>query len=250
MTNTDNIPDQGNASEIALSVVMPAYNEEGSIQEAVEEVQEHILSQIPGSELTVVDDGSRDNTGPLLDEIAAVNNRVHVIHQENGGHAAALMTGLSSTSGKYIMLLDSDRQIALDDFHEHWKLANEGYDCVFGVRRQRHDPQLRLWLTRIIRYALQVFFGVKIYDANIPYKLLRRNVWDDASKLIPADTLAPSLFLAIFARKMSYRVHYTDVMHKERSTGEVSIRRWKLLKFCARGFVQMLEFRKRLQHAG
>lgn len=249
--NTNEIsPAHNSAVQSTLSVIMPAYNEEGSIRDAVEDVEQHILSQVPGAMLIVVDDGSRDTTGALLDELVEKNNRVRVIHQQNGGHAAALMTGLSDSAGEYIMLLDSDRQIPLDDFALHWQLVNDGYDCVFGVRRQRHDPQLRLWLTRFIRLALQAVFNVKIYDANIPYKLLRRTVWNEASKLIPPDTLAPSLFLAIFAKKKNYRVHEVDVPHMERATGEVSIRRLKLLKFCIRGFIQMLSFRQRLRYAG
>jgi glycosyltransferase involved in cell wall biosynthesis len=239
---------QNSTDGVPLSVIMPAYNEEGSIRDAVADVEQHILSQVSGAELIVVDDGSVDNTGALLDELAVRNSRVRVIHQQNGGHAAALMTGLSSSTSEYIMLLDSDRQIPLDDFATHWQFVNDGYDCVFGVRRQRHDPQLRLWLTRVIRYALQALFNVTIYDANIPYKLLRRTVWEEASKLIPPDTLAPSLFLAIFAKKKDYRVHEVDVPHKERSTGEVSIRRLKLLKFCIKGFIQILGFRQRLRH--
>lgn len=244
-----NEPGLDNTGAIPLSVIMPAYNEEGSIRDAVNDVVQHILNKVPGAELVVVNDGSRDNTGALLDEMAAVNSRVRVIHQQNGGHAAALMTGLSGSSGEFIMLLDSDRQIPLDGFATHWQLIQGGNDCVFGVRRQRHDPKLRLWLTGIIRYVLQTLFNVTIYDANIPYKLLRRAVWEEASKLIPPDTLAPSLFLAIFAKKRNYRVHEIDVPHKERSTGEVSIRRLKLLKFCIRGFIQMLAFRQRLRHA-
>ena len=248
MTN-GNEPGRENIDAVMLSVIMPAYNEEGSIQDAVADVTRHVLSVVPGAELVVVDDGSSDRTGVLLDEMAAGDSRIRAIHQQNGGHAAALMTGLYGSSGEYILLLDSDRQIPLDGFGTFWQLAQEGYDCVFGVRRRRHDPQLRLWLTAIIRYALQALFNVKIHDANVPYKLLRRAVWEEASKLIPRDTLAPSLFLAIFAKKKNYRTREIDVPHRERSTGEVSIRRLKLLKFCFRGFVQMLGFRQRLRHA-
>lgn len=241
---------QDSAGAVPLSVVMPAYNEEDSIRAAVADVEQHVLSHVPGAELVVVNDGSRDRTGPLLDELAAANRQVRVIHQPNGGHAAALMTGLSNSTGEFILLLDSDRQIPLDGFDSFWQLAREGYDGVFGVRRRRHDPRLRLWLTRIIRYALKLLFGESIYDANIPYKLLRRTVWDEAKQLIPPDTLAPSLFLAIFAKNKNYRVRELDVPHQERATGEVSIRRLKLLKFCLKGFTQLLAFRRRLLHAG
>jgi hypothetical protein len=83
-------------------------------------------------------------------------------------------------------------------------------------------------------------------DANVPFKLMRRVVWEDARALIPADTLAPSLFLAVFAARRGYRVAHIEVAHRERQTGVVSIRRWRLLKFCARAFRQLLTFRGRL----
>src|SRR5689334_932163 len=99
---------------------MPVYNEEGAIVAAVDEVKQHVLGLIPQSELVVVDDGSRDATGRLLDEAAAADARIKVIHQPNGGHGAALLTGLKAANGEYVFLIDSDRQILLDDFKTAW----------------------------------------------------------------------------------------------------------------------------------
>ena len=97
-----------------LSVIMPVYNEEGAIVAAVDEVKQFILEFVPESELVVVDDGSRDDTGRLLDAAASGDPRIRVIHQPNGGHGAALLTGLKASHGEYIFLIDSDRQIPLD----------------------------------------------------------------------------------------------------------------------------------------
>src|SRR6185503_17714839 len=103
---------------LRLSVIMPVYNEEGAIVNAVEEVQRHVLDHVPGSELVVVDDGSRDQTGRLLDDAASKDARIDVIHQPNGGHGAALLTGLKAAKGEYLFLIDSDRQIPLDNFQQ------------------------------------------------------------------------------------------------------------------------------------
>ena len=160
------------------------------------------------------------------------------------------MTGLSGASGEFVLLLDSDRQIPLDEFYRFWNaVQDDGYECVFGVRRSRNDPLLRLWLTKLVRLSLKIIFGVNIFDANIPYKLLRRSVWGEAQELIPSGTLAPSLFLAVFAKKRGFMILEIDVPHKERETGEVSIRRLKLLKFCVTAFSQMWQFRQRLGNA-
>ena len=233
-----------------LSVVMPVYNEQDAIVAAVEEVQRHVLDHVPRSELVVVNDGSRDRTGPLLDEAVKNDARVRVIHQKNTGHGGAVMAALGAARGEYVFLLDSDRQIPLDEFPSAWREIVAGHDAVFGVRRRRHDPALRLYLTRVIRSAVRLLFGVRLDDANVPYKLLRKSIWDEARPLVPDGTLAPSLFLAVIAKRSGYDIVELDVTHKQRNTGEVSIRRLKLLKFCARGLSQMLALRRRLSRRG
>lgn len=237
----------GDASTVPLSVAMPVYNEEAAITEAVADVQRWVLDRVPGSELVVVNDGSRDGTGRLLDQVAARDSRIRVVHQANRGHGGALMTALSAAHGTYVFLIDSDRQIPLDEFPAAWAHVRNGRDAVFGVRRRRHDPAIRLQLTKFIRAMVGLLFNTRLYDANVPYKLLRRSIWEEVSGCIPGDTLAPSLFLGIFVTVRGFDIVYLDVIHRERDTGEVSIRRLKLLKFCAKGFRQLLSFRRCLQ---
>jgi dolichol-phosphate mannosyltransferase len=229
-----------------LSVVMPAYNEEGAIAEATAEVREWVLDKIPGSELVVVNDGSRDRTGAILDGLAAGDARIRVIHKANGGHGPALRTGIDAAQGDRLFLIDSDRQIPLSAFQPLWDAVESGRDAAFGIRTHRQDPTLRLWLTRVIRYVLPILFGARITDANVPFKLLRRPVWEGARPLLPPDTLAPSLFLAVYAASRHYDEAYIPVPHRERQTGTVSIRRWRLIKFCARAFGQLVTFRRQL----
>jgi len=225
---------------------MPAYNEEDGIEVAVQAVQVNILDRVPNSELVVVNDGSRDGTGALLDRLASADPRVRVIHKANGGHGPAIMTGLGEAAGEFVFLIDSDNQIPLEEFAPFWTAVQEGNDAAFGVRRVRHDAELRKVLTVVIRLSLSTLFGVRLYDSNVPYKLLRQSLWTSARPLIPDGTLAPSLFLAVFAARRGYRIRYIDVTHKDRETGTVSIRRWKLIKFCARAFRQLLDFRRAL----
>lgn len=235
---------------VPLTVVMPVYNEQDAIVQAIADVQVHVLDLVEGAELVVVDDGSRDGTAALLDGIARNDARVRVIHQANAGHGGAIMTGLTAAAGEYVFLVDSDRQIPLDRFADAWDAVQRGHDAVFGVRRHRNDPALRLYLTRVIRAAVSMVFGVRLDDANVPYKLLRRSVWEDARPYIPPDTLAPSLFLAIVASLRGKKILENEVPHHRRDTGEVSIRRMKLLRFCARGLSQMIELRRRVRGRG
>jgi len=232
-----------------LSVIMPAYNEAACIADAVADVRREVLDRVPGAELVVVNDGSRDRTGAILDEIAAVDSRVRAVHQANGGHGRALRTGLDVAQGEYVFLIDSDRQIPLEAFADLWEEAKRG-DGAFGMRIKRNDPALRLFLTRLIRYSVAILFGTNIYDANIPFKVIRRQVWERARPLIPEETLAPSLFLGVFAIRTGCALVFREVPHRERETGVVSIRRWKLLKFCRRALIQLIAFRWRLSSYG
>jgi glycosyltransferase involved in cell wall biosynthesis len=229
-----------------LTVIMPAYNEQEAIEAAVREVRESVLDVVPNSSLLVVNDGSKDKTGEILDRLVAADARVQVVHKKNGGHGPALLTGLSSANAECYMLVDSDLQIPMNAFGPLWNAVRNGADAAFGMRVKRDDPRLRLWLTKFIRASLPILLGVSIRDANVPFKLFKRNVWETVSPLIPSDTLAPSLFLAVFIKKMNYKLELFEVPHKERQTGEVSIKRWKLIKFCWRALKQLLSFRSRL----
>lgn len=229
-----------------LSVIMPAYNEEGGIHDAVAAVQAHVFPVVPDAELIVVNDGSRDRTGAILDGLAADDSRVRVLHKVNGGHGPAIMSGLEAASGDFVFLIDSDNQIPLERFAALWCEVERGRDGAFGVRRVRNDAELRKVLTILIRGALGMLFGVSLYDANVPYKVLRRSLWMEARRHIPEGTLAPSLFLAVFVMRRRHDVVFVDVPHKDRETGTVSIRRWKLLKFCWRAFQQLIQFRRSL----
>jgi glycosyltransferase involved in cell wall biosynthesis len=230
----------------SLTVVMPAYNEEGAIREAVREVQQHVLPNAPRSELLVINDGSRDRTGAILEELANQDSRILVIHQPNGGHGRALVNGLEQSKSEYVFLVDSDRQIPLDTFPEFWEVATE-CDGAFGQRVRRHDPALRLFITALVRWTVKALFGVRIFDPNVPYKIFRRKLWEEAREFIPADTFAPSLHLAIFARVRGFDIVESPIRHRERETGEASIRRWKLFKVLARAGVQLLAFRGSLR---
>lgn len=226
-----------------LSVVMPAYNEADGIEVAIDAVVVHVLDRVPGSELVIVNDGSRDRTGAILDARAAADPRLRVVHKANGGHGPAILTGLGHARGEFLFLIDSDNQIPLEDFAPLWASVEAGAQGAFGVRRVRNDARIRRALTVVIRASLRVLFRARLHDANVPFKLLHRDLWHSARRFIPDGTLAPSLFLAVYAVRTGADVRFHPVGHRDRETGTVSIRRWKLLKFCATAFRQMLAFR-------
>ncbi len=237
------------STAVPLSVIMPAYNEADGIEIAVAAVQENVLSLVPNAEIVVVNDGSRDRTGEIADAIAAKDPRVRVLHTPNGGHGTALMRGIDAARGEFVFLIDGDNQIPLEFFPKLWTLihAGAGLEGVFGIRRARNDAYIRRALTAFIGFSLIMMFRIRIKDANVPYKLVRRRVWVEARKFIPDGTLAPSLFLSVYMKRKQCDLDFVNVAHRDRIAGEVSIKRWKLIKFCAKGLRQLLDLRVALR---
>lgn len=227
---------------------MPAYNEADGIETAIAAVQENVLTLVPNAEMVIVNDGSRDKTGEIADAIAAKDPRIRVLHTKNGGHGTALMRGIDAAKGEFVFLIDGDNQIPLEFFPQLWALVHEKHlEGAFGIRRARNDAYIRRALTAFIGFSLIMMFRIRIKDANVPYKLVRRSVWVQARHFIPDGTLAPSLFLSVYMKRKQCDLDFVNVAHRDRIAGEVSIKRWKLIKFCARGLRQLLDLRAALR---
>ncbi len=226
----------------ALSIVMPVYNEEACIEAVIEGLQASILSRLPDSELLAIDDGSEDSTPEILDGIGRRLSQVFPHHKENGGHGDALLYGLQRAEGRYIFLTDSDGQTDPEDFWTLWRERDRS-EFICGVRSQRQDPLHRLMISRLLRYGIWILFGVRCRDANAPFKLFGRDFWQRMSPLVPRDTLTPSLFLCVAAKRCLDRIIEVEVRHLPRRTGSCSIAYMKLVQFCMRALYQLLKFR-------
>ena len=221
-----------------LSIVMPAYNEEASIDRAIDEVVREVFPVVGQAELVVVDDGSRDGTAGRVRDWSGRDARVRLVQRANGGHGAALMTGLGHARGGRVLLLDSDAQIALAGFPEIWNAA-QAADAVLGVRRPRHDPLHRLVLTRAVRALLSVAYRIPYSDANVPYKLVRREWCDRLRAVAPASPVIPSILLSMLLARGNARVVEQVVQHRARQGGAGSLKPARLARFCVRAWREL-----------
>ena len=118
---------------VKISILVPVYNIENYLPRCIESV----LSQnFTDYELILVDDGSSDNCPAICDEYMVKDNRVRVIHKENGGHTTARLAGFQQASGKYIMFLDSDDYLLPNALTTLYDKIEEGYDIVKGINRR------------------------------------------------------------------------------------------------------------------
>ncbi len=238
-------------NKLDLVVVIPAYNEEACIRDVVPNWIDGISKIIPLErfKLLIINDGSRDKTGIILDELTGEYPNLIAKHQLNGGHGNAIYHGYQMAvemNPEFVFQTDSDDQFDPRDFAKFWDKRFES-DFVLGFREVRHDDPFRLLITRILKYSLLLIYGTYIQDANIPFRLIRTRFLQKLLAALPKQIpFAPNIFLSVLAKKSGQRLFDIPVLHKERETGEVSIRHMKLLKVCWQSFHELSSFRFQL----
>lgn len=167
----------GPARVPALSYFFPAHNEEANLRGLVEEALATLPSLAETFEVVIVDDGSRDATPRIADELAAADPRVRAVHHpRNLGYGAALRTGFGAARHDLIAFTDGDRQFRVADIGRLTaRYAEGGADAVVGFRIRRADPLIRTLYAKAYRLANRVFFGLRITDVDCACKLLRRD---------------------------------------------------------------------------
>ncbi len=157
----------------SLSVIMPAHNEEAAIAVTVHEVVATLMRWLVDFEVIIVNDGSKDSTRSIVEEIAAHDSRVRVInHAVNQGYGAALVSGFEAITKELAFFMDSDGQFDIADLECFFSLIND-YDAVLGYRINRQDTWMRklnAWGWKIL---VRIVFGLHVRDVDCAFKLYR-----------------------------------------------------------------------------
>ena len=164
-----------------LSVVIPAYNEESTLQETLDGIIGVLRREGIDFEIVVVNDNSRDNTRQLvLDRMRKDPEMVRITKTPPGGFGRAIRAGLHHVSGDAIAIVMADRSDDPEDLVRcYWKLL-EGYDCVFGSRFRPEStvtsyPKVKLLVNRLVNRLLQILFVTPHNDLTNAFKLYRRS---------------------------------------------------------------------------
>jgi glycosyltransferase involved in cell wall biosynthesis len=161
----------------ALSYFFPAHNEEANLRGLVEEALVTLPELAEAFEIVIVDDGSRDATPQIADELAGADPRVRAVHHpRNLGYGAALRTGFGAARHDLIAFTDGDRQFRVADIGRLTaRFAQGGADVVVGYRIRRADPLVRTLYAKAYRLANRIFFGLRVTDVDCACKLFRRD---------------------------------------------------------------------------
>ena len=161
---------------ITLSIFFPTYNEEENIRETIMRTIDVVERSpyVSQYEILVVNDGSKDRTAEIVEEISALHPAVRLInHPQNMGYGAALKTGISAAKMDYVFFTDADLQFDIMEL-QNLLIHLGSYPVVIGYRAPRQDPAMRILNARVWNFLNRVLFGLRIKDIDCAFKLFKR----------------------------------------------------------------------------
>lgn len=158
----------------SVSIVMPAYNEEDIIASVVHKCATYLEGVCPDYEIVVVNDGSKDRTGEILDALHAENPKVKPVHQPNKGYGGALQTGFANAHKDYVFFMDSDNQFDIAELDKLIPHLGQ-VDVVLGYRQHRQDHFGRKLNAFGWKTLVNILFRLGVRDIDCAFKVFKHD---------------------------------------------------------------------------
>jgi glycosyltransferase involved in cell wall biosynthesis len=217
---------------IILSVVIPFFNEEGSLRELHQQIVHAVKDDFQNSEFIFIDDGSTDNSNEIIKALREEDKRVRLITlRRNQGKSAALAVGFKAANGKYVVTMDADLQDDPAEIPHLVNKLNEGYDLVSGWKKKRHDPITKTIPSKLFNGVTSMLSGISIHDFNCGLKIYRNEVVKEIRMYGERHR-----FIPVIAHMRGFRVGELAVKHHPRLHGKT---KFGLYRFIA-GFFDLI----------
>src|SRR3989344_4013590 len=200
-----------------ISLVIPIFNEEESVQELVARINTAFAKTKHSFEILLIDDGSTDGTLELLKKYSRDFKNIHVYSfRRNMGKAVALSLGFQKAKGEYVVTMDADLQDDPENIEKMLlAMKSENCDLVSGWRKNRHDSKLKILNSRFFNnIVIPLMFKVKFNDMNSGLKLYKNEVAKEI-KIYGG----MHRFIPVLAHEMGYKVKEVDIIHHVRKYG-------------------------------
>lgn len=231
-------------------MIIPAYNEEANIRQVLEEWYPVVEQHNPEgkSRLVVVNDGSKDRTGEILEEFSAAHPLLIPLSEPNRGHGGAVLRGYHyavENGADYVFQTDSDGQTRPEEFEKFWKRRKK-YPMVIGDRKGRQDGVSRVIVTRVLRGVLRLCFHVKVQDANTPYRLMQARYLKENLRMVPKDFGLSNVLLSVIYVKRGLPVRYLPITFRPRQGGVNSINLKRIFRIGRQALKDFRQLNRRL----
>lgn len=206
-----------------VSVVMPVYNEAGSIEATLRELYD-TLSPVVRLEIVVCEDGSRDGTREILRRLAGELPLKLVLGEARKGYSRAVADGFRACTGPYVFCLDSDGQGDPHDFEAFAQFASEA-DVVMGYRVPRIDTLSRRGMSGFFKIIYRLVLGVRLRDPSCSYVVMSRRALDHLLAIPTLGTFSEGFWWEFSARleRAGFRFVEVPIKHRARAAGQTRV---------------------------
>ena len=233
--------------KLELAVVMPVYNEAGIIRQVINKWDKALSKLNIEFQIHAYNDGSKDNTLQILNKLAEGSRNLIIHDKVNSGHGPTILQAYRENSDtEWIFQTDSDDEIGPEQFEELWS-NRDIYDFLIGRRVRSKQPLARKLISIASRAIVRILYGSKVYDVNSPFRLMRSKAFRDLFLSLPRDMFAPNVVISGMVSLYDLRAYEIPVRQKGRTTGEVSIKKLKLIKAALKSFQQTITIRFKLK---
>ncbi len=202
----------------SLSACFPAYNDAGTIPTMIIRALQTLPAVADDYEVVVINDGSTDDTGRVLDELAQYYPRLRVIHRAQPSGYGGVLRGLFAAAQKeWIFYTDGDAQYDARELAVLAGAAVAGVDMVQGYKIKRHDPVHRVVIGLAYQYFVKLAFGLRIRDVDCDFRLMRRSIFDHVRLESTTGTITFELVKKV--QDAGYRMVEVPVHHWYRQYG-------------------------------
>ena len=215
-----------------LYIVMPAWNEEANIETVVRQWYPLLEGKGKQSRLVVADSGSTDRTHEILCSLQNELPQLEVLSETgryHGPKVIALYKLAADRHADYVFQTDSDGQTDPAEFGRFWKNRRR-YEGIFGARRERGDGQARAFVEKVVCLLLRLYFGVRVPDANAPFRLMHARTLGKYLPLLPDDYELPNIILTACFVKHHEKTAFPVITFKPRLAGKNSINIRRIVK--------------------
>lgn len=232
-----------------IYVVMPAYNEEMNIKAVVGQWYPILEGKSEDSRLVIADAGSKDKTHEILEDMKKNGfPKLEILDTDNQYHGPkliALYDYAINNGADYIFQTDSDGQTNPEEFEGFWT-ERDKYDGIFGNRTIRGDGKDRAFVEKVVCFLLKVYFGVKVPDANAPFRLMKADIVKKYLYNMPADYNLPNIMLTTYFAKNNERMTFKEISFKPRQAGVNSINIPRIIKIGWKALGDFKRFKKNM----
>ena len=215
-----------------LYIIIPAYNEEANIELVAREWHEVVAGIGQDSRLVIINDGSKDQTYEKLCALQAELPQLLPVTKENGGHGATVLYGYFYAlehGADYIFQTDSDGQTLASEFQGFWEQRNEK-KVLIGYRNHREDGISRIFVTKVLKMVLFLIFGIRVTDANTPYRLMPKKLLQKYIVKVPENFNLSNVMLTVLFLRGKENVQFIPITFRRRQGGVNSINLKKITK--------------------